>query len=162
MVRLLPVNSNTSPRTVRSQWHSPTGSVNPLPLLYTLSRWRRIQIIRAHVFHLTLKWFQVSEDLFKFQVSHLQLCISEAHSVIHSSCRNFKHGCTILNFYFVVGFCLFCFCLFLGSMHLGRVPWCMSFFFPVFLGNNWHTSLYNTKWYSMNIWFTYIVKWSPC
>lgn len=37
----------------------------------------------------------------------------------------------------------------------------VPFFFTALLRNNWHTSLYNLKAYSMMIWFTFIVKWLP-
>ena len=35
------------------------------------------------------------------------------------------------------------------------------FLSPVLLRNNWHTSLYKFKVYSMMVWFTCIVKWLP-
>lgn len=48
-------------------------------------------------------------------------------------------------------------------LHFLNLPlWCHSSdFFPVLLRNNWLTSLYKFKVYSMMVWFTYIVKLLP-
>ena len=46
-------------------------------------------------------------------------------------------------------------CLFIFPNHL------YFYFFSNYLRNNWHTSLYKFKDYSMMVWFTFIFQWLP-